>query len=137
MLREQVAASLPNAIFDFWVDLQLPDFSSLPWDSLMEIRESDAGVSFRRMIHRLSDRVKAALPEVSDQREIDLLIAAELSKEILAELSQRTTSVSGTAVSFALNFIPFGNVPSMMKDAAALERDQSSWVSFVKNYPLR
>jgi len=133
-VREQWNAEIPVAFFNFWINLNLPDFTELSWDALCEFRESDAGVSFRHMIHRISKRVKDILPNLADQSDVDHWLAQEFNKELLAELSRRIKTPGRTLASVCMNVIPFGFIPSMIKDVKAFDDDQISWVSVVRGY---
>lgn len=135
--KAQLASEIPAAFFDYWINLDLPDFSSLPWLELCEFRESDVGQSFRRMVHSVSDRVKAVLPTVEDQRDLDHWLAREFNKELLRELAQRLTTPAKTVASICFNLIPCGIIPGIMKDVKTLHDDQTSWVSIVQKHNTR
>jgi hypothetical protein len=131
---EHWADEIPCTFYQYWVNLELPDLSELGWEEVCEFRESDAGQSFRAMVQRISCRMRKVLPETNDQRDLDHWIGREFNQELLSELSRRVTSTTRTLASLALNVIPFGFIPSALKDLKALDADETSWVSLVKGY---
>lgn len=132
--RATWAARLPVTFFNYWINLNLPDFASLPWDELCRFRETDVGVSFREMIKRISKDANELLPDITDQRDFDMWIANAFNKELLKELSQRVSSPASIVTSLCLNVVPYGFVPGVIKDVKTLYQDHSSWVSFVRKY---
>jgi hypothetical protein len=132
--RMAYPVELPTALFDYWLTLDLPDFASLSWSEVCDLRETDAGISFRRMIHDVANRAKAALPDIHEQHDCESWLAKEFNKEVLKELSNRIVSPRKAVASLCLNIIPFGIFPSVAKDISALCSEQESWVSLVREY---
>lgn len=124
--------ALPEIAYEIWVNLDLPDFAALSWNEVLELRESDAGISFRRMLHSVCRRAAEALPHISDRREIQDVVFREFALEVVRELSARTKTGARTALSLALNFISFGTVAGVATELADFGRDQASWVSLIK-----
>jgi len=128
----QWMAELPGAFFEHWLNMELPDFAAFSWDDLADFRESRAGVSFRRMVHDVCQRVTEILPDVKDQRDLDHWLAVEFNRELLTELFCRMTTRTSVVTSICLNFLPFGFIPAIAKDVRALFVDQASWLSVVR-----
>ncbi len=123
--------ALPEHFLDFWLDLDLPNFSEWSWDQVVEVRESEIGRDFRRMLHRVCQTARQALEEGARNRDIRDAISTVWAKELIDELRSRRATHFGTIASIAMNVVPFGFIPSIAKDCLALGREQESWVSIL------
>lgn len=80
---------LNEVAYKNWLQLELPDFGKLAWEDIHELRESDPGKDFRRMIERISNNVSSEIVNVNNTEDIQTIVNQEFSKELIKELSSR------------------------------------------------
>ena len=122
---------IPPLVYRHWVHLELPDFTDAPWEDLHNLRQSAIGQDFRKMVQRISVAVEAAMPNIKGEAELKDVINREFVHEIVRELQSRSSTPGKVAVNLALNIIPYGSLPSTVKDAYELWKDRKSWVSLL------
>lgn len=119
-------------LWQYWLHLEFPDFSRLHWHEVCELRDSDAGRSFREMMGRLSTTVQDAIPSLESEADLKEIALTALSKEVAAELKARVSTPGSMLLSTCLNLAPFA-LPSIVKDLFAHENDRVSWISLLRH----
>lgn len=122
---------LPPMFFDCWLYFDLPDFSNRSWNEVCKIRESAAGRDFRSLVARVAGRIETARAELADPREVSESLKREFTREIIEELLARRTTPTDALINLGLNLVPFGLVPSTLKDVSTLCKEGASWVSLM------
>jgi hypothetical protein len=115
-----------------FLELSEVNFGDWHWDRILEARESDAGISFRRMIARIADVAAAAARAGETYESIRDLTNLEIQKELFKALSALQPTAVSTALSIGLNFVPFGTVIDIGQEIAALGESQQNWFSILK-----
>lgn len=123
--------TIPQHFLNFWLDLELPNFTEWTWDQVVEVRESEIGRDFRRMLHRVCKNARAALEDGAENEAISEIISKIWIRELIDEIKSRRATRFGTVASIAMNVVPFGFIPSIAKDCLALAREQESWISML------
>ncbi len=122
---------VPSIFFEHWLEIDLPDLTTIAWDTVFDFRTSAAGESFREMIFRITKEAKKVLDGGGDDRDLKECVTREFSKELATELAARIQTPGKVFASLCLNLIPFGWVVDCAKDVAALA-DQDSWISLTR-----
>jgi hypothetical protein len=127
-IQKMIAPDVTATIFQHWIAVGCPDYSHLSWEELHDLRESPAGHDFRRMLERLTDRVQVALPNVEDTRALSEIVAREFNLELVRELLARKATYTKATLNLTANLIPYGSVPSTVKDLHDAIKEERSWV---------
>jgi hypothetical protein len=127
-IQKSFQGALRDAFFKRWVSLGFPDYSNESWEDVHNLRESGIGKDFRRVIQRISDAVQLALPDLTDDREIEEIITREFFQELVRELFARRASVGKATWNVAANVIPFGSLVSSVNDFREAIKEERSWI---------
>ncbi len=119
------------------IEFPLPRFGDLPWDKVLEARNSGAGVEYRSMVKRIAKIVMTNLGNCSEQ-DLRNAVQSAFNEELLAELCDHLRTTEVTKVDLALNFasmLPFvgniaGTISSMKQVGQYLS--QGSWLNMLQ-----
>jgi hypothetical protein len=123
--------AISNVLFDHWLGLELPDFSSYSWQEVHELHETDVGNDLRRMVERVCTSVSNAVPDNPTEDDVRDLVQQAFSQELLSELRAQRTGVGKTTINLVLNFVPYGSVLSTMLEASSFVSQRTSWISLL------
>lgn len=134
----RLAPAIRPRIYDEWVLLGLPDFSSASWDEVHKVRESMAGRDYRAMLRRVEADVLAATREELSSDEIVSIIRRGLVNEIVTELIALAPSAKQAALNVGWNLVPLvGAALATISDVREIVQHQQSWVSLLAPARLR
>ena len=117
------------------IDVAFPDFGSLPWDSVIKIRESSAGRDLRDLTHRLGLRLGEVLAPTDAHISPSEIVRGHFIQELIAEVADLVPTVGEVMVSFGANLLPVAGWAASAAEAMNLVRHRQSWVSLVKPPP--
>lgn len=128
----RIKSELRRTVYDYFVPLSKAHFGDWSWDKILEVRESDAGVSFRRMVSRIAEIAKAAIEAGESEHDLHSHIHRQIQFELIREIEARQTTPFSTAVGLLLNVIPYGGIAGGARDLISLGAENESWFSVLK-----
>jgi hypothetical protein len=125
---------IQDVFFTNWLALGLLDFGDLSWQQVVKIRESAAGKELRAVIDRIIGEVSNLIEDISDAKDLHIIVERLFTKELLQELSANVPSNKKVILNLGMNLLPFylGLVTSGIKDTKDLIRTKKSWISLLK-----
>lgn len=112
--------------------LGLPDFAQAPWDQILKIRNSGAGVDFRRLVERLLSELMLELENFESQRDLEDHVSRLFVGELVEEIRAMAPTTSGLVWDVALNLVPYGGVVAGAGTLADLIAHKGSWISLLR-----
>jgi hypothetical protein len=129
----QFKDTIEELFYNFWLKIGLPDFGMLGWEQIHEIRESDAGNDYRKMINRISETINQNIGALKNQVDLELIVGSEFSRELVNELLSRLQNLRKVFFNLGLNLIPYASVAfTGAKDLKELITKRKSWVSLLE-----
>jgi hypothetical protein len=108
----------------------MPDVSSLPWEDLIQIRETPVVQAFRDMVARIRANVLYELPNLKSKNDVSFLVSQYLISEILEEVAQFMPTKPGIAMGMVLNLVPaFGGALSGAMGVSDYIKSRQSWIT--------
>ncbi|HRE04168.1 MAG TPA: hypothetical protein PKX00_01070 [Opitutaceae bacterium] len=126
-VRDEIAA----VFFQGWIDLGLPDFTNEKWERIIAIRDSAAGISFRKLISELELQIASEAPHVTSAADLDEIVKRKLVGKMAEELLQRKVSTTQAVISLGLNFTPVSLIANAKEFYDAL-KDGRSWINLLQ-----
>ena len=123
---------LRDFVFGTLTTVILPDLSSLGWEEILRVRESAAGGDLRQAIGRIAADTIAAISELSEPRDAELIVHRLLMRELIDEIRRHQPTARDLALDIALNFIPYGGLIGGATAVADLVGHNQSWFSLVR-----
>lgn len=125
-----VAERVGNA-YGEWTGLGLPDFAAASWDDIQRVRESPAGIDFRRLIETVVRRVQSTVS--ADPSDLSALLRKELVSELVAEVVALAPTLKDVAFNAAWAFVPLlGGALAAGSDLRKVMQYRQSWLSLLK-----
>ena len=127
--------SIKDVFFNNWMAIGLPDFSEYSWEDIDKMHKSKSGFEFRQMIERIVRVVTNEHKNISDFKDLTLIVEQYFTKELVAELIAHLPSPKNVIFNLGLNLLPYGTgmVVGGVKDAVELAISKRSWVSLLKD----
>ena len=85
---------------------RMPDIGALPWDEVIDKRDTPAAQEFRDMIARVRQKVLEELPNLGSQADVQLLTGDLFSQELVDETMQYFPKGKDIGMSAMLNLAP-------------------------------
>jgi len=125
---------IKDAFLDNWINLGLPDFSRASWEEIHRLRNSNAGIELRKMIQRIVTEICEEYSNISEFKDIIIIVERHFAKELITELTHKLPSGGGTLINLGLNLIPYGvgSIAGGLKDVTNLVLSKRSWVSLLQ-----
>lgn len=117
--------------FEQALRFRMPDVRKLPWERVIEIRESHAGISFREMLRRARRHVVDELPNLRNESDFRALVEQVMMQDLIDEIHGQAPPVGTIIMGLLLNLIPFGPVAQTLAALADAARKRQSWVNLL------
>lgn len=109
---------------------RMPDIGALPWDEVIDKRDTPAAQEFRNMIARVRQKVLEELPNLGSQADVQLLTGDLFSQELVDETMQYFPKRRDVGMSAMLNLAPIaGGVVGTVMEAAKYVESRQSWLA--------
>lgn len=130
-LRQSLSYELSPALYNGWVELEFPDYSTATWEDVCAVRESAAGADFRRMVERVTAQVQSAIADNAEEREISRVLQREFTHEMARELTALRPSRTKAVLNLFANLIPMAGYLMAGVDVAEAVKGKRTWVSLL------
>lgn len=109
---------------------RMPDISALPWDKVIDKRDTPAAQEFRDMIARVRQKVLEELPNLESQADVQLLTSDIFSEQLTDEAMQYFPRKRDIGMSAMLNLAPIaGGLVGTTMEAAKYVESHQSWLA--------
>jgi len=96
--------SLAPAVGFLALQVAIPNFASLPWETIVELREKPALVEFRKKMTSIEMMARSALPE-GEVGELKYQVSQTISEELLQEIAHLQPKLSKVAGDVMLDLV--------------------------------
>jgi hypothetical protein len=132
LARDFWTVDLRLPILDTTMGVVLPDFTDLPWDQVMRIRESGAGRDLRRHLAAAAQEIAETATEMRDPKDLVILIQKHYLHQLSALIRDENPTVRKALVNLAANLLPsVGTLVSTAADIAGIVAHKGSWVALI------
>lgn len=109
---------------------RMPDISVLPWDKVIDRRDTPAAQEFRNMIARVRQGVLQELPNLKSQADVYLLTDELYTQELTDEAMRFFTKKRDIGFNFMLNLTPaFGSFLGTAREIAKYIEQNQNWLA--------